>query len=156
MTDPETQLASFFARFDAATARLGTEVRERLRARLPGLHEVVYVYEGQGSLVISYSASGRGYDGLCSLSVTAERVCLYFSQGAALSDPDKLLQGKARLVRFVPLDAAADLDRPEIEALFIAALALAKLRLDPSATRSVIIKAEEQKKRADRARKTGA
>jgi hypothetical protein len=49
------------------------------------------------------------------------------------SDPNKPLQGRGKTVRHVVLNAAADFDRPEIEALMAAALKLAKLRLDVGA-----------------------
>ena len=49
---------------------------------------------------------------------------------------------------------AADLDRAEIEALMAAAVKIAKLRLDANSKGSVILKAESQKKRALRAKKT--
>ena len=154
MADAETQLAGFFAQYEAPIAKLGKALRAKLRARLPGLSEIVYVYENQGSLVISYSPTEQGKDGLCSLAVHADKVLLYFTNGAKLSkaDPSELLQGRAS-VRYVVMSAAADFDRPEIEALFVAAAKLAKLRLDPSAAGSVIIRADAQKQRARRAKK---
>lgn len=154
--NPEAQLTSFFAKYEPAIAKLGKALRAKLRARLPGLFEIVYVYENQNSLVISYSPTERGIDGLCGLAVYPDCVKLFFGQGAALSkssDPKKLLQGSGKTVRQVVLATAAALDRPEIEVLMAAALKLAKLRLDPSAKGAVIIKAEEQKQRARRATK---
>jgi hypothetical protein len=150
MTNAETQLASWFSRYEPSTAGLGKALRARLRARLPGLTEIVYVYERQKALVISYSPTEHGYEGLCSLALYPDGVRLHFGQGALLakSDPKGLLQGRGKTVRHVALNAAADLDRPEIEALMAAALKLAKVRIDAGATGSVILKAEEQKKRA--------
>ena len=161
MSDPErvanaeTQLTSYFAKYEPAMAKLGKALRAKLRARLPGLFEIVYVYERQHALVISYSPSEHGYEGLCSIALYPDRVTLNFGQGALLSksDPNKLLQGRGRTVRHVALNSAADLDRAEIDALMAAALKLAKVRLDASAKGSVIIKAEAQKQRARRARK---
>ena len=154
MTNAETQLASFFAKYEPAMVKLGKALRARLRARLPGLFEIVYVYESQNALVISYSPTEHGYEGLCSIALYPNRVNLYFAQGALLSksDPTKLLQGRGK-VRHVVLNEVADFDRAEIEALMVAALKLAKLRLDAGAKGSVIIKAEAQKQRARRATK---
>jgi hypothetical protein len=154
MTNPETQIESYFAKYEPAMAKLGKALRAKMRARLPGLFEIVYVYEGQNSLVISYSPTEHGYDGLCSLALYPDRVQLYFAQGALLSksDPNRLLHGRAT-VRHVVLHTVADFDRAEIETLMVAALTLRNLRLDASATSSVIIKAEAQKQRARRARK---
>jgi hypothetical protein len=155
MTNAETQLASFFAKYDPPIAKLGKALRAKLRDRLPGLFEVVYVYENQDLLVISYSPTENGYDGLCGLSVYPSCVKLFFGQGARLSksDPNKLLQGSGKTVRHVALNSVADLDRAEIEGLMAAALRLAKLRLDPSAKGSVVIRADSQKQRALRAKK---
>jgi len=155
VTNPETQLASYFAQYEPAIVKLGKALRAKLRARLPGLSEIVYVYENQDALVISYSPTEQGFEGVCGLSVYPREVKLFFGQGAQLSksDPNKLLQGSGKTVRHVVLSAAADLERPEIEALMAAAVKLAKLRLDPGAKGSVIIKAEAQKQRARRAKK---
>jgi len=151
----EAELAGFFAKYEPAIARLGKALRARLRARLPGLLELVYVYETQSSLVISYSPTESGPDGLCAIALYPREVKLYFGRGAQLSksDPSKLLQGAGKTVRYVAPKAAADFDRPEIEALMAAAVKLAKVRLDPNAKGSVIIKAAAQKQRALRAKK---
>ncbi len=155
MTDPETQLASYFAKYEPAQAKFGRALRAKLRERLPGLSEIVYVYENQDALVISYSPTEGGADGLCGLALYPDCLKLFFGQGAQLSksDPNKLLQGSGKTVRHVVLNAAADFDRAEIQALIAAALKLAKLRLDPAAKGAVIIKAEAQKQRARRAKK---
>jgi len=149
MTNAETQLASFFAKCEPAMVKLGKALRARLRARLPGLFEIVYVYESRNALVISYSPTEYGYDALCSIALYPDRVNLYFAQGALLSksDPNELLQGRGKTVRHVVLNAVADFDRAEVEVLMVAALKLAKLRLDASAKSAVIIKAEAQKQR---------
>lgn len=155
MTNPESQLASYFAKYEPAIAKLGRALRAKLRARLPGLSEIVYVYENQDALVISYSPTEHGYEGLCSLALYPSGVKLFFTHGPQLSksDPKKLLKGSGKTVRHVVLDTIADFDRAEIEALMAAASKLAKLRLDPSAKGKVILKVEAQKKRARRARK---
>ena len=152
----EAQLASYFSEYEPAMAKLGKTLRAKLRARLPGLSEIVYVYENQNALVISYSPTEHGSEGLCGIALYPSSAKLFFGQGARLSksDPNKLLQGSGKTVRHVVLNVVADFDRAEIEALMAAALKLAKLRLDASAKSSVIIKADAQKQRARRAKKT--
>jgi hypothetical protein len=153
--DAERQLAGFIAAYEPAVAKLGKALRTKLRARLPGLFEIVYVYASKNSLVISYSPIDKGYGGVCSLALEPSGVKLHFGQGAALAKtaPKGLLQGSGTLVRHVVLTAAKDLERPEIEALIAAALDLAKVRLDPNAKGAVVIKADEQKQRAAKARR---
>jgi hypothetical protein len=155
VTNAEAQLADYFAKYEPAIAKLGKALRAKLRARLPGLFEIVYVYENQDALVISYSPTEHGYGGVCSIALYPSEVKLHFGQGAQLSksDPNKLLQGRGKTVRHVVLTSVADFDRAEIEALMAAALKLAKVRLDAGAKGAVIIKAEAQKQRARRATK---
>jgi hypothetical protein len=107
MTSAEAQLVSYFAKYDPAIAKLGRALRAKLRARLPGLLEVVYVYDSQNALVIAYSPTGRGYDAPCSIGLYPDRVNLFFGQGALLSksDPNKLLQGRGKTVRHVVLNS---------------------------------------------------
>jgi hypothetical protein len=154
VTNAETQLASYFAKYDPAIVKFGKALRAKLRARLPGLNELVYVYENQNSLVISYSPTEHGHEGLFSIALYPREVKLYFAQAARLSkaDPNKLLQGRAT-VRYIVLNSVADFDRAEIEVLMAEALKLAKVRLDANAKGAVIIRAEAQKERARRAKK---
>jgi hypothetical protein len=155
MTDAETRLSGFLGKYERTIAELGIALRAKLRARLPGLFEVVYMYENQDALVISYSPNEHGYEGVCSLALRPDGVNLYFTRGAQLSksDPNKLLQGHGKTVRYVAMKAAADFDRAEIQTLMAAASKLAKLRLDAGAQGAVIIRADAQKKRARRAAK---
>lgn len=153
--DAETELASFFAKYPAAIAKLGKALRKKLQARLPGLNEIVYVYESQGSLVISYSASENGYEAVCTLALYAAEVKLFLAHGPELgaSDPAKLLKGTGKLVRYVELKSPADLERAEIETLIAAALKLSNVQPKPKSQGSLILKAESQKKRATAAKK---
>lgn len=157
-TSSEAQLAGYFARYEPAVARMGKALRAKLRKRLPGLHEIVYLYENQGVLLIAYSPTEKGYEGLCSLGLYPGEVKLSFGQGAQLSkaDPSKLLKGTGKTVRHVVLESAADLARPEVEALIAAALKLANVRIDLRAKGSTIVKADAQKARAGRDRKASA
>jgi len=157
MANAETQLASYFSKYEPAIARLGKALRAKLRDRLPGLHEIVYVYANQDAFVISYSPTENGYEGLFSLGLYPGEVKLFFAQGALLSksDPGKLLKGSGKTVRHVVMKTAADFDRAEIAGLMAAALKQAKVRPDANAKSSVIIKAEAQKERARRAKAPG-
>jgi hypothetical protein len=151
----EKQIAGFFAKYEPAAAKLGKALRAKLRDRLPGLFELVYVYERQNALVVSYSPTETGSDGVCGFALYPHRVTLFFAGGPELSksDPSGLLEGGGKTVRHVAVSSVADAARPEIEVLTAAALKIAKVRLDPGAKGSVIIKAEAQKQRALRAKK---
>ena len=81
----EQQLKACLARFPAPLARLAGTLRSRLRTRLPGLFELVYSYENQGSLVISYSPTDRGIDGVCAIAVHPGELRLCLGRGAELT-----------------------------------------------------------------------
>lgn len=155
MTSDEKRIADAFAEYEPAQAKLGKALRAKMRARLPGLTEVVYVYENQGALVIAYSPSGKGYEAPLSLAVYPDRVTLAFGRGAELAkaDPTRLLQGRGKTVRHVVLEAASDFDRADVQALITAALALSNVHVGASAPSTAVFKAEEQKQRALRAAK---
>lgn len=155
MTNAETQLAALFTNFEPAIARLGKALRKKLRARLPGFFEVVYHYERQGSLVLAYSPTERGYDAVCSLGLYPEQVKLFFARGPLLAgaDPQRLLKGSGKVVRYVEMAKAGELDRPEIEALMVAALDLAKACPVAGTEGAIVLKVEEQAQRASRAKR---
>ena len=150
MTNAEAQLEDLFAKYEDAVATLGRALRTKLRARLPGLCEIVYRYENQDALVISYSPSERGADGVCALGLYPDGVKLFFTHGARLakSDPDKLLQGRGKTVRHVMMTSIADFDRAEIEMWIAAALQLANVQLDASARGPLVFRIAEQQQRA--------
>ena len=155
MANAETQLASYFAKYEPAMAKLGKALRAKLRARLPGLFEIVYVYENQNALVIAYSPTERGYEGVCTISVYPRLVRLGFGRAPSCRSRTRTscCKVRARLCGTSRLNSVADFDRPEIESLIADAVKLAKLRLDRNAKGAIIIKAEAQKQRARRATK---
>ncbi len=95
------------------------------------------MYERQNALVISYSPTERGYEGVCSISLYPHLVKLGFGMGARLSksDPNKLLKGQDKMVRYVEFSLVEEFDRAEIESLIAGAMKLAKLHLDPNGER---------------------
>lgn len=81
------------------------------------------VYEYRDCFVVSYSPSGKGYEGVLGVRGSAEGVRLYFNQGKPLPDPEKLLQGTGGQVRWIPLGSASALARPAVVRLIAEALA---------------------------------
>ena len=61
---------------------------------------------------------------LCCFVLGKEHVTLAFLRGAALRDPEKLLEGKARFVRNVRLRSMADVKRPAVQKLIAEAARL--------------------------------
>jgi hypothetical protein len=158
VTEAENEIAGYLAEREPRIAVLAKALRARMRARLLGLVEVVYVYERQGSLVISYSPTGRGYEAPCGIAIHPDHAQLFFGQGSKLSaaDPARLLQGRGKTVRHVVVHTLADFDRPEVEALLAAALELGGVRLDAKANAPPVSRAASQRARAVRAAGAGA
>lgn len=99
---------------------LVSTVRKSLQKRLPTAHEVVYEY--RDCFVISYSPSGKGYEGVLALRGGADGVKLYFNQGKDLPDPAKRLQGSGNQARWILLTHASTLENPQVADLITAAL----------------------------------
>src|SRR5438876_2801338 len=116
----EAQLRTLISKFAPAHLRLIGAMRRWLRKRLPTAHEVFYEYRDW--FVISYSPNERGYEGVLAIRGSADAVKLYFNQGKDLLDPAKLLQGSSQ-TRWINLEGAATLARPEVACLIEEAIA---------------------------------
>jgi hypothetical protein len=70
--------------------------------------------------------------------------------GATLPDPHKLLLGSGHQNRFIRLDSAGVLARPEVEALIAAAVGMAKMPLPTNGRGTLIIRSISAKQRPRR------
>lgn len=147
--DAEKQLKSFVAKFEPKHQRLIREVRKAVRARFATAHELVY--DNYNFFVIAYSASERPSDAIVSIAAGANGVGLCFIHGKGLPDPKKLLIGSGNQTRFIRLESAAVLDRPEVEALIAAAIARGKTPLPKTGRGRLIIRSVSAKQRPRRA-----
>jgi hypothetical protein len=134
---PEAQLLRFIEALTPADQKLFRAVRAAVRTRVPAANEMVYDYPG--NLVISYTASDLGKEGVLSLAARPGDLRLYFGGGPRLPDPKKLLQGTGGLVRFIPVEAASRLKHPDVEALFVAAISLSRVPLPVKGRGKVVI-----------------
>jgi hypothetical protein len=134
----EAELNRLLAEFAPTHQRLIGTTRRRLRKLMPSAHEVVYEYKD--AIVISYSPTGRGYEGVIGIRVSAEAVRLFFNRGPELPDPAKLLQGSGKQTRWIHLEGAATLSRPEVVGLIEEALARNPVPFAPSGRGPVVIR----------------
>ena len=105
---------------------------------------------GIGRFAIGFASSERASDVIVSLAVYARGVNLYFIYGVALADPHHLLLGSGNQGRFVRLESAATLDRPEIDALLPAAIEEGDPPLPRSGRGRIVIKSVSPKQRVRR------
>ncbi len=147
---PATQLNAMIARFDPAIQKIVRQARTRLRKRLPTAVELVY--DNYNALAIGYGSSEKRGDWIVSLAVYARGVNLYFIYGVALADPHGLLLGSGNQGRFIRLESAAILERPEIDDLVGAAIAETDTPLPKRSKGYTVIKSISPNQRRRRAR----
>jgi hypothetical protein len=144
---PAKQLASFIGKFEPAVAKLVRSSRSALRQRLPTAIELVY--DNYNFLAVGFSPTERTSDTILCLAVSAKGVALSFYWGASLPDPNGLLLGSGKQNRFLRLENAKTLARPEVQSLLNAAIAHAKAPL-PSHRGYTIVKSVSTKQRPRR------
>lgn len=145
----EAELRRLIAKFAPAHLRLIAAMRRSLRKRLPTAHEVVYEYHNLGAVVISFSPSERGYEGVFSIRADADGVKLYLSRGKELSDPEKLLQGSAQ-TRWIDMEGASTFARPAVVSLIEEAIARNRVPFATAGRGSVVIRSTSAKPRGRR------
>jgi len=148
---PEAQLESFINRFDPKEQQVIRSIRTAVRKRFPTANELAYDYTSH--VVIGYSPTDRGIDGIVAISARATGVALYFNQGHELPDPKKLLLGSGKQTRFVRVEAASQLAHPDVEALIVAAIGQSKIPLPSKGKGSLIILGRAAKERPRRSSK---
>jgi hypothetical protein len=141
----EEQLESFVSKFDVKMQAVIPSSRERMRRRLPTANELFY--DNYNFLVIGYGPSEDPLDAFVSIAAAANGVSLMFLRGAALPDPHKLLRGSGKLNRSLKIQSAADLDRPEIDALISEAAATLRVPLPKAGKPKLIIRSISERQR---------
>jgi len=145
---PEAQLRSYIDRLDPKNQKLFRSVRSALRKRFPTANELAYDYKT--FVVIGYSPTDKGIDGIVAIAGRATGVFLYFSQGPQLPDPKRILQGSGKQTRFIQVEAGNQLADPYVEGLIAATIDQAKVPLPSEGKGSLIIKSAAAKKRPGR------
>jgi hypothetical protein len=145
---PAKQMAGFLAKFDPAMAKQIKSCRAALRKRFPTAIELVY--DNYNFFVIGYCSTERSSDCIVSLAANAKGVGLSFYWGATLPDPHGILQGSGNQNRFIRLESAATLAKPEVRELIDAAVRQAKTPLPKEPGYTVIrsISAKQRPRRS--------
>jgi hypothetical protein len=144
----EKQLKRFVEKFEPRHQLLIRAVRKSLRKRFPTAYELAY--DNYNFFVIGYSPSERPSDSIVSVTAGANGVGLCFIRGASLPDPKNILLGSGSQTRFIRLESADVLARPEVEALLSAAVAEARTPLRATGRGKLIIRSVSAKQRPRR------
>jgi len=148
VANAEEQLRAFIGKFAQNDQQLIRAVRRAVRRWFPTANELVW--DNYNFFVIGYSPTERPSDSIVSIAARANGVGLCFIHGAGLPDPKKLLLGSGNQTRFIRLESAAVLARPEVHALVAAAIARAKPPLRATGRGNVVIRSVSAKQRPRR------
>ena len=146
----EAELRRLVAAFAPEHQRLLAAMRRWLRKRLPAAHELVYEY--RDSFVISYSPNEHGYEGVLAIRGSADGVRLYFNRSKGLPDPAKALRGSGGQARWIPVEGASTLARPEVARLIEETLARNPVPFARTGRGPVVIRSAPAKQRRPRNR----
>jgi hypothetical protein len=139
-------LRALVDRYAPAHRRLVAAMRRWLLERLPTAHEVVYEY--RDFFVISYSPDERGYEGALVIRANADGVKLYFNRGKELPDPARLLQGSGGQTRWIHVEGASTLARPEVTGLVDEAVDRNPVPFAPAGRGSMVIRSTSARRRS--------
>jgi hypothetical protein len=146
--EAEDQLTAMIEKFTPQNQTCIRSVRKALRKRFPTATEMVY--DNYNFFVIGYSPTSRPSDAIVSMTCDANGMGLCFTHGASLPDPKKILLGAGTQTRFIRLESAAVLARPEVEALITEAIARLKVPVPAKGHGELLIKSISAKQRPRR------
>jgi len=142
------RLSDFLGKFDPAMAKSIRECRAAMRKRFPTARELVY--DNYNFFVIGYGPTERPADCKVSIAANSKGVNLNFLDGSKLPDPRKMLRGSGGRNRFVRLEGAVSLSKPELQDLLAAAAAAAEVPFPKSGKGKLIIRSVSEKQRPRR------
>src|ERR1700722_4215203 len=146
--DAEKQLQSFIAKFEPKNQTLIRAARKVLRKQFPTANELAY--DNYNFFAMGYCSTERPSDCVVSIAAAANGVGLSFYWGATLPDPHGILQGSGDQNRFIRLESAEVLKRPEVLELIAAAEAQAKISMPASGKGKLIIRSVSAKQKPRR------
>jgi len=145
---PEQQLDGFIDKYSPDVATTARGALQKMRKRLPRAIELVY--DNYNALAIGFSPTEKTSDAVFSIALWPRWVSLFFLQAAKLPDPKKLLKGSGAVARHIVLDAAAELDKPDVQSLIEAALQRARVPMPASGGGQIVVKSISAKQRPRR------
>ena len=105
---PDPELLGFLEAYDPHIADLALALREIILEEAPAASESVYqVY----TVAIWFGFSGKMKDMFCYIATNARHVNLGFPRGAALPDPNRVLEGNGKTMRHIKFRSHSDVER---------------------------------------------
>lgn len=144
----EAELAACIDKFSPEMAKAIRAVRAAMRNKVPTANELVY--DNYNFFVIGYSPTLRPSDSFVSLVADGHGVRIAFYWGSKLPDPEGILMGSGSQNRFIRLESARDLSKPDVDTLIRAAIAYGKTPLPEKGRGMLIIRSISVKQRPRR------
>ena len=121
---PPVELIKFLQPYDRAVQKLALDLRALVLEEMAPCHE--NIYDAYSAVAIGYGPTDRLSEGIFHLAVYGKGVNLGFNHGAALDDPNGILEGAGKRIRHIKIRTASDLARPELRAYVRRALKTAQ------------------------------
>jgi len=116
---PDPQLLGFLEAYDRPISDLALALREVVLEEAPHASESIYqVY----TVAIWFGFSGKMKDMFCYIAANARHVNLGFPRGAALPDPNRVLEGTGKTMRHIKFASERELERPFVRRYIQAAI----------------------------------
>jgi len=146
---PDPQLLGFLEAYHRPIRDLALALREIILEEAPDASESIYrVY----TVAIWFGFSGKMKDMFCYIATNAGHVNLGFPRGAALPDPNRVLEGEGKTMRHIKFASERDLERPFVRRYIQAAMEVVGAPIGAGTGKSVVKSANGSVRKA-RARK---
>jgi len=120
----EDQIEEFLAQYDEQVFKLAVELRKIVLKNLEGITEQLDI----PAKMIAYCYGQKYSDLVCVILPSKKGLKLGFNKGSELPDPNKMLEGKGKVSRYVEIKSADIIKSVELKILIKEALKAYKLR----------------------------
>jgi hypothetical protein len=115
----ETDVQAFLSSYAPEVRDLVWKLRALVFEIIPNVLEQVYASDE----MIGYGLSANMADSICVIAPYTSHVILMFGKGRELRDPEGLLKGTEKHIRYIKIMAASDIEAPALRTLLEYAVA---------------------------------
>ena len=115
----ETDVQAFLASHPPEVRDLAMKLRALVFEVIPHVQELV----DASDQMIGYGLSSKWEDIICVIAPYTSHVILMFGKGRELRDPEGMLKGTEKHVRYIKIMEASDIEDPEVRTLLENAVA---------------------------------
>ena len=111
------QIDDFLSRYDEQVFRNALLLRKILFKNLPDIIEQIDI----PAKMIAYCYGQKYSELICTIIPSKKGLKLGFNRGTELSDPDKILQGKGKISRYIEIKSEEQINSKAIKDLLVSA-----------------------------------